>query len=232
VKHTPLSSFIHSYFNFRYSTTKLFVVGLLISATTVLAQDAPGRFEIGGSFNALHASAPGSLRPAGGNFGPQLEGDINFGRHLALDAAFSWLPGNSFSSGQVMTGFFGGKVGARTEHFGFFAKVRPGFFTFSNDLRSVTIVGPIELNSGFSILPRFDRLTERALDLGGVMEYYPSRHWAMRWDLGSTVIFGEPGPIVNFVPGPAIIAPPGLPKSQPGVTRGHLQFSTGVHYRF
>ena len=229
----PFSSFIHSYFHFICSATKLLAVSLLISATTALAQDTPGRFEIGGGFNALHASDPGGLRTASANFGPQLEGDINFGRHLALDAAYSWLPSNSFSSGQVMTGFFGAKVGTRTERFGFFAKVRPGFLTFSNDLRSVTVFPPSSPSSGFLISPRFARLTERALDLGGVMEYYPVRHWAMRWDLGSTMIFGEPPGPINYVPNPPpIVRPPGIPDPQPGPKGSHLQFSTGVHYSF
>ena len=99
MKPTPLSSFIHSRFSFMCSTIKLLFVGLLISATAALAQDSPGRFEIGGSLNTLRAGDPGGFLPAGGNFGPQLEGDFNFGRHVALDVAYSCYPTIHFLPG-------------------------------------------------------------------------------------------------------------------------------------
>ena len=91
-----------------------------------------------------------------------------------------------------MTGLFGVKAGTRTEHFGLFAKVRPGFLTFDNALRAETILvtpGPLGFPIGTISSLRFGRLTQPALDLGGVVEYYPARHWAFRWDMGDTLIF-------------------------------------------
>src|SRR5436309_2463883 len=75
------------------------------------------KFELGGNFTALRLSGTGLL-------GPGIEGDVNFGRYLALDAAYSWLPS---SPQHVMTALFGAKAGIRTKHVGLFAKVRPGF---------------------------------------------------------------------------------------------------------
>ncbi|HEY2496478.1 MAG TPA: outer membrane beta-barrel protein [Candidatus Angelobacter sp.] len=194
---------------------------MFLCSTTVLAQDSPGRFEVGGGFTAAH-----TLNTE--NFGPAVEGDINFGRHLALDGAYSWLPG---TSEHVMTGFFGAKAGVRTEHFGIFAKVRPGFISFGREVREINIIfgpGLTDISSSF----RVGRQTERALDLGGVMEYYPARHWALRWDFGDMLVFQEPGPtenvtvIGNGLPG-FISFPP-----TPSQTSNNFQFSTGVHYRF
>ena len=172
---------------------------------------------MGGNFTAVRLGV--------GQFGPGIEGDFNFGRHFALDGAYSWLPTGST---HAMTGLFGAKVGTRTQHFGFFGKVRPGFISFGNTLRAETInfaPGPTLPIVSF----RFGRLTERALDLGGVMEYYPARHWALRWDMGDTLLFRERGtPSITIIGLP--IVPPSLPFSS-GIT-SNFQFSTGVHYRF
>jgi hypothetical protein len=195
-----------------------------------MGQDSPGRFEVGGSFTALR----NPFLPS--NLGPGVEGDLNIGRHIALDAAVSWLPSTS-RPGQTVVGLFGAKIGTRTDHFGFFAKVRPGFFTTDNELRSSTfILLPPVIQSGTVVFPppvfveRFDRLTQRALDLGGIVEYYPSRHWALRWDAGDTLFFEEKGPIfTNIVPDLNVNT--SFPLS-PARTSNHFQFSASLHYRF
>jgi hypothetical protein len=194
---------------------------LLIIPFPAVGQDSPGRFEVGGSFTTLHN--PGFSFSS--NLGPGLEGDLNFGRHFALDAALDWFPSNNLFGHTVM-GLFGGKAGTRTKHFGFFGKVRPGFITIDNTLRQETAV---EDNSGnlISLNTRFDRLTERAIDVGGVFEYYPSQHWAFRYDLGDTVIFGEGGTF--SVTGSSPVTTPLVFLSS---AANHFQFSASVHYRF
>ncbi|HKF22644.1 MAG TPA: outer membrane beta-barrel protein [Candidatus Angelobacter sp.] len=195
------------------------VVLLSQACPPACAQDSPGRFEVGGNFTALRFNGTG-------NFGPGVEGDVNFGRHFALDAAFNWLPANRYE--HITQGLFGGKAGVRTEHFGFFGKVRPGFISRPNQLREETIVSGVASGTAFITVSglRVDRLTERALDFGGVVEYYPSKHWALRYDLGDTVVFGE-GVRVNFIGGPPLIT-----SFSNGNTTHNFQFSTSVHYRF
>jgi Outer membrane protein beta-barrel domain len=194
----------------------LFLTILLTQSPTASAQDSPGRFEVGGNFTALRFNQVA-------NFGPGIEGDVNFGRHFALDAAFNWLPASPYE--HTIQGLFGGKVGTRTEHFGFFGKVRPGFVSRGDQLREETIIlGPAPIISIPNI--RFGRLTERALDFGGVVEYYPSKHWALRYDFGDTVVFGEAAKI-TIIGGPPLIT--GFPG---GNTTHNFQFSTSVHYRF
>ncbi|HST78885.1 MAG TPA: hypothetical protein VLN58_10390, partial [Verrucomicrobiae bacterium] len=169
------------------------------------------RFEVGGGITGIRNIFVSDI-------GPTVEGDVNFGSHVALDAAFQWMPA-SFS--QTVNGFFGAKVGIRTEHFGFFGKIRPGFISTSDTLRGSTI----NLDTG-QASARFGRLTEKALDAGGVIEYYPAHHWLMRWDLGDTVLFEQP--TVFTVTG--INAPSSLSVSRG--TTNHFQFSAAVHYRF
>lgn len=208
------------------STTSVVIVSILFLSALAAAQDSPGRFEAGAAFSTLHMTGFAPL-------GPALEGDVNFGRYIALDGAFSWFP-NSTRGHSSATGFFGAKAGKRWERFGLFGKVRPGFLTFDNAFREETVLftpAPGGLGSIGSLLSfRQGRLTQRALDLGGVAEYYPARHWALRWDMGDMLLFQEKGPIFNFI-GAGTTAFPTIPQS-PSRTTHHFQFSTGIHYRF
>ena len=184
----------------------------LASPLQSVSQTSPTpRFELGGGVT-------GTRNTFVGNVGPKVGGDVNFGSHVALDSAFQWMPA-SFS--QTVNGFFGAKVGARTKHFGFFGKIRPGFISTSDTLRGSTI----NLDTG-QASARFGRLTEKALDAGGVVEYYPAHHWLLRWDLGDTVLFEQPT-VFNVT---GTNAPPSVSVSRG--TTSHLQFSAAVHYRF
>jgi hypothetical protein len=100
------------------STTSILVAGcILFLATFAAAQDSPGRFEAGTAFSTLRM-------PGIAGLGPALEGDVNFGRYISLDGSLSWFP--TRPGGQsAATGFFGAKIGKRTERFGFFGKARP-----------------------------------------------------------------------------------------------------------
>lgn len=205
---------------FRAAALRWMFLMLLLWSNVVLAQDKPGRFEIGANLTAIRNFELSS------EVGLGTEGDFNFTQHFALDAAMDWLPSNTFE-GKTLVGLFGLKAGKRFNHFGLFGKVRPGFITIDNQLRGVVI----DVSNPASFSDRFGRLTQPALDLGGVAEYYPAKHWAFRWDVGDTLLFEERGPVIN------VIAPPGFPPfvvspPSPGHTINQFQFSTGVHYRF
>ena len=100
----------------------------------------------------------------------------------------------------AVQGLFGIKAGKHTKHFGIFAKARPGFQTnFVVDQREQA---------------RF------ALDVGGVAEFYPNRHVALRFDAGDVII-----PFGNKVVGEGLLA------QQLGATH-NFQWSLGVGFRF
>ena len=95
-------------------------------------------------------------------------------------------------------GLFGVKTGLRSEKLGIFGKLRPGFVRFGES----------------GVVPG-QSFTQFALDFGGVLELYPSRSVALRFDLGDTVIrFGS-----NFTGGSTFYS-------------NNLQISTGVAFRF
>jgi hypothetical protein len=182
------------------------------------SQDSPTRFEVGAGFTATHVGLEA--------FGPSAEGDVNFGRHVAFDAAYSWLP--TPTPQHMMTALFGAKVGTRTQHFGFFGKVRPGLISFGDSVRQVDVIFNPDgtVSSSF----RNARQNEKALDLGGVFEYYPARHWALRWDAGDLMVFNE-APLQITVSGNV---PPDFITFPPfaGQTTHNFLFTTSLHYRF
>jgi hypothetical protein len=194
----------------------MIILAMLLGCSTfMLAQDSPGRFELGGSLTAVRSPFPP------GTLGVGLESDLNLGRHFAVDAALDWLPSTGFEGNGVI-GLFGAKAGVRKEHFGYFAKVRPGFMTIDNFFR-----GTFLSDASPSIVTRFDRLTQRVLDLGGVVEYYPAQHWALRWDLGDMLIFQDAGPtFTNVLDGQTFVT------QVPGKVTNNFRFSTALHYRF
>jgi hypothetical protein len=124
-----------------------------------------------------------------------VEGEVNSfprGRdNLAAPTGFSGVS-------QRTQGLFGVKYGMRSERAGIFGKIRPGFMHFG------------ENSLEFPFTPPIPTTTEFALDFGGVIELYPTRRVAFRFDIGDTIIrFG------------------GL-----GFTSHNLQFTTGVALRF
>jgi hypothetical protein len=190
---------------------------LLFLSTLAWTQDSPGRFEAGGSFSAI--------RLGGGQFGPGADAGFNITRHIALDGSFSWLP-TIPAQGTVITGLFGVKAGVRNQRFGYFAKVRPGFIMFGRELRDETVF--FDPATGLNPVARTGRQTEKALDYGGVMEFYPAHHWTLRWDAGDTVLFRERGPTITLVNN-------GIATqifTNPPRTTHQFQFSTGIRYRF
>ncbi len=136
------------------------------------------------------------------NFG--VEGEVNFFPKERTNFAEPF-----YLNSRRTQGLFGVKAGVRSEKAGVFAKLRPGFMHFGEgtaDPRIQTLL-PI---------PPTASSTEFSLDVGGVLELYPSRRVALRFDLGDTIIrFGG--------------SPSG---GGPRDTTHNLQFTTSVGFRF
>jgi hypothetical protein len=169
------------------------------------------RFELGVAFSGIHLSE-------NSNFGVGARAVYNFNSSFALEGEGNFFLNNPtpgiLSGGRAIQGLFGPKIGLRTETVGIFGKVRPGFITFSNTFQGINFNPTVP--SAFTI--ETGRLTEPALDLGTVIEIYPSRHWAWRTDLGDTMIFYRSSSFFGI--------------TLPGTTKNNFQFSTGFQYRF
>ena len=151
-------------------------------------------YEIGGQIFSFGSNdVVGHGWGAGGRF------TYNLNNYIALDNEVNFfLPDEG--PAYATQGLFGIKAGIHTKYVGVFAKARPGFQT------------NLVVNSRDE--------TKFALDVGGVAEFYPTRHVVLRIDAGDVIIpFGNNA--VGFGPFAA----------RPGTTH-NLQYSLGVGIRF
>lgn len=122
---------------------------------------------------------------------------VALSRWLSIDGELSVYPNDNFTeSGFVIAGdggltfkrrrlegLAGVKIGWRNDRFGVFGKARPGFVRLTN--RGVDCTGdvcPLILVA----LPVYK--TEFALDLGGMVEFYPTPRTVARFDVGDVAI--------------------------------------------
>jgi hypothetical protein len=125
---------------------------------------------------------------------------------LSAELEFNRFPvGGAMALFPATQGLFGVRAGYRLGPLGVYGKLRPGFVRFDHNLYATLGTCP-------------------ALDAGGVLELYSSRHVASRFDLGDTVVFYGTGVSIPAIatPGPPVI---------PG-TRHQVQWSFGLSVWF
>jgi hypothetical protein len=190
------------------------------------------RFEVGAHFSSLSVDEGYQTRGE-----PGVGGRITYNvtERLALEAEGNFFPThNSFGTfrtgGRAIQGLFGVKFGKRYKRFGIFAKARPGFISFAEGLYEFIPTTPtVDPFAPFTV--RTERLTHLAADIGGVLEFYPTRRVFTRIDIGDTIIrYGETrvnnlsiGANNQFIVTPITV---------PGDTTHNFQFTAGVGFRF
>jgi hypothetical protein len=202
---------------------------LCLIAPRTHAQEVP-RVEVGlhvtalnlGDFRLQIPDLSRSQRGAGGRV------TVNLNDTVGLEAEYNIFP-NDFritvpQLNQLVTRrltrdrvdqfLFGFKAGVRSERWGIFAKIRPGFVR--SNLRDETI------NPNPSLNTLFRSSTGLGLDFGGVLEYYPSRHTMLRLDVSDMIIRYE----TKAVTGTSTTVPTGK------FTHHNLQLGVGVGLRF
>lgn len=145
----------------------------------------------------------------GGNFAYRLT------NRLWVDSDVNYFPGSGGfgSKGSMVQGMFGPRYGYTGKSWAWYFKLRPGFIYYDKTLTA-------ESGSTFTEATRF------AFDVGSVFEWFTSRHSAIRFDAGTTV--------VRYLTGRDD------PRQPPGnilstdyiVAQSNFQFSTGYTYRF
>jgi hypothetical protein len=160
--------------------------------TRAAAQSVPPRLE-GGVHAAFLRSSDFNTTNTG--IGGRLS--FNFTRWLALEAEGTFFPSDdvvlptSSSMPDLSViyerartdAFFGVKFGKRTDTLGLFVKARPGFTRLTGN--GPRCVGP---ECALILLIRPEYLTEFAMDLGGVVELYPSARTIARFEIGDVLI--------------------------------------------
>lgn len=229
-------------------------LSICLSARQTRAQSDLPKFEVGGHFSLIrfgeqtavnkvpnclgtnctvitepfsHLTEPGF----GGRFA------YNLSRHLAIEAEMNFFPRDrQFELGRKLEALFGVKVGKRFSKFGVFGKGRPGFLRvskgdFANKKDSLCAGDFPEPVGCFNPVAR----TQFAFDVGGVVEYYPTKRVIIRFDAGDTIVsFGERR-VVASVP---TFNPAAVPNIKIGIVGGpaetthNFQSNIGVSFRF
>lgn len=212
--------------------TVLAIIFLLAGSRQVAQaqSDELQKFEIGAHFTSLSLNKSFETDTEPG-VGGRLT--FNLTRSLAIEAEGNIFPIDKRpgfrDGGRSIQGLFGVKLGKRYQRFGIFGKARPGFISYSKALFELIPTTPtVDVN--VPLLTRSERLTHFALDLGGVLEFYPSRRIFTRIDVGDTIIrLGETRLNALTVDDNQFIT---IPYTVPGETVHNFQFSAGVGFRF
>lgn len=190
------------------------------------ASDDLPKYEVGFHFTSLTYNNAHTEPGLGARF------TYNFNKSIALEAEGDVLPHNAraffLNGGRAAEGFFGIKIGKRREKYGIFAKARPGLITFTQGRFDYVA------NGSGTVVP-FDIHTERttnfAMDVGGVLELYPTKRIVTRFDLGDTIIrYGAT--TFNTIEFPASGPPVIVPFTVPTHRTHNFQFTAGIGFRF
>lgn len=151
---------------------------LPLFVTGARAQEpAPPRYEVG-----LHYSALRVTERSDRDSGVGARFTYNLNDYVGLEAeATAFPPTEDGEPNNEVQALFGAKAGKRFNRVGIFAKLRPGLVTFHK-------LGSADVPNVFN-----HPETRFALDAGGVVEYYPSKHTALRLDVGDTMIHYRQG---------------------------------------
>jgi hypothetical protein len=134
----------------------------------VLDVHAQGRLEAGVQITGVHLH---KLHETPYGIGARLFFHLNSGN--ALDAEVVHYPENSSGNFGETGLLIGSRHGRRWQRFGVFGKARLGAMHFGGDFYRT----------------RLDKKTFVMTDVGGVLEYYPSRRVVLRIDAGDTILF-------------------------------------------
>lgn len=151
------------------------------------AQSEPPKFEVGGQFSLLNFDPKLLDRSRRNEVGGGGRFTFNFHKYVAAEAQFDYFPqsdteriGNITLTqfGSKAVGVFGVKAGVRKKNFGIFGKARPGFIHFSAVPGIFCVASPCPQPAK----------TNFAFDVGGVIEFYPSKRAVLRFDAGDLII--------------------------------------------
>jgi hypothetical protein len=180
----------------------------------------PGNWEFGPLFSTMILAREGPRDGVTTEVGFGVYASYRFYGVFYLDGDLLYFPQDTLSSGahdggQILQGLFGIKGGIRRNHFGFFGKVRPGFQSYSRALASATTgqAGSADV---------YHRDTSFVLDLGGIVEFYPTEKSTLRLEAGDTHIFY----------GPRNVNAGGAVNTLPSSMKHSIQFIFGYGWRF
>lgn len=208
------------------------VVGIFVLHSLVFSQSQdPPKFELAAEFTTLERDSFSFSRRTEPGLGGRFTYNLN--RTFSLEAAGYFFPKQCFGcreDGRVIQAVGGLKAGKRFEKWGIFAKARPGIVSFSDGEFSLLPLGPVTPATGFEVVR--SRVTSFATDIGGVVEFYPSKRIVTRFDAGDTIIYFTKRTTNNFTFDPVTNGFVIGPVTTPARTSHNFQFMASVGFRF
>jgi hypothetical protein len=160
----------------------------LVLHESVIAQQEEPKFEVGAHFSVIGKRVGGATSIGGGG-----RLTFNLTRHLALEGESNYFPSVGSNDVRRFQGQFGLKGGLRFDRFGVFGKARPGFINTRINVQTICIQ-PVCLPNGVCApFPSVCSTTSIAdtgfsMDVGGILEFYPSKRISVRFDAGDTIV--------------------------------------------
>lgn len=204
-------------------------LGALRRDGTKTTSDGTKRWSAGVQYGVL-SSVRASVVGPGSSYNPDYIGDdpgvggfvsYSIKPWLDVESALTYFysfprAADAQRGGTMLEGVLGPKLGFRTRKIGFFVKARPGVLSYSAAFDDFIAPYPTQ------------RLTHFAFDTGGVLEYYPTRHVVLRFDMGALIVRYGP---VKVTAQKNVLFPNGS-FTQPGFVDTGMQFTTGFGWRF
>ena len=199
---------------------------LLAATISAQAQFDEHKFEAGGVFTSLTltdfkartlptiAAGDSTVNGLGGRLA------YNLNKNFAIDAEGNFFPETHLGNqelGQKLQGFIGLKAGVRNRWVGVFAKARPGVVWFGDFSSPGSCTG-----STFGSACAVSHEKDFAMDLGGVVEFYPTERAIIRADVGDTIIH-YPQHTFGLFNNPSVLN---------AKTKNNFQVSLGFGWRF
>jgi hypothetical protein len=173
------------------------------------------KWELGGHYATLslpsQCNAPTNCATIDNGLGANLT--YNFSSWLGLDSEMNFFgangdPSTANTGGRTTEGLFGIRLGPTTRRWGLYSVVRPGFVNFSSVLGQSGAESALFPSSGATGVPQFtarlgyqtsasssplavlglSSATDFAFNYGEAIEYRPTKHAALRFDIGDTIV--------------------------------------------
>jgi hypothetical protein len=162
----------------------------------------------------------------GGRFG------YNFNRNIGVDAEVNFcLKDRTFEGGKKSQFLAGVKAGNRGDKFGLYAKARPGFLYLTEGNYSPVGVCPAVFPPPLSCFSPNSTINF-AVDVGGIVEYYPTNRTIVRFDAGDTIVRYGARTVPSITAGGPLLLPVLLALPVPSETTHNFQTSVGFSFRF
>lgn len=206
---------------------------LILVITLPASTQEHSRFEIGGQFSGIRLLNSSGRVVTSPGFGGRF--DFNLNRRLALEARLDFFPQDAAiryqSQGGKSLQFASGVRGKfmETRRFAVYGIVLPGLLHFTNAITSFTTTMVPGTNPPLTIVNSVNAAaTHFALDLGGGLEFYPTRRLVTRVEFsgdlytipGTSVPISKPNPSGAFL---SLLFPADIART--------WRFSVGLGYR-